>query len=85
MLAHLFKEAAPQTPVIYTVHELKRPARNAAELMTLSTELQADGIQLKLLTGPLTRTYDPNGMGALFSARTANSTTPPTPGRNRGP
>jgi DNA invertase Pin-like site-specific DNA recombinase len=43
-LARQFKEAAPETPVIFTVHELKRLARNAAELMTLSAELQAGGI-----------------------------------------
>jgi DNA invertase Pin-like site-specific DNA recombinase len=67
-LAHQFKEAAPQTPVIFTVHELKRLARNAAELMTLSAELQAGGIQLELLTGPLTGIYDPGGMGAMFFA-----------------
>ncbi|MCX3291839.1 recombinase family protein [Streptomyces sp. NEAU-H22] len=67
-LAHRFKEAAPETPVIFTVHELKRLARNAAELMTLSAELQACGIQLELLTGPLTGIYDPNGMGAMFFA-----------------
>ncbi|SFH19010.1 recombinase family protein [Streptomyces mirabilis] len=64
-----FKEAAPETSVILTVHELKRLARNAAELMTLSAELQAGGIQLELLTGPLTGVYDPNGMGgAMFFA-----------------
>ncbi|WEH43432.1 recombinase family protein [Streptomyces sp. AM 2-1-1] len=67
-LAHQFEEAAPETPVIFTVHELKRPARNAAELMTLSAELQDGGIQLALLTGPLAGIYDPNGMGALFFA-----------------
>lgn len=67
-LAHQFKEAAPETPVIVTVHELKRLARNAAELMTLSAELQAGGIQLELLTGPLGGIYDPNGMGAMFFA-----------------
>jgi DNA invertase Pin-like site-specific DNA recombinase len=54
----------PETPVILAVHELKRLARNAAELMTLSAELQAGGIQLELLTG----IYDPNGMGAMFFA-----------------
>ncbi|WP_442807192.1 recombinase family protein [Streptomyces sp. NBC_01294] len=43
--AHQFKEAAPETPVILTVQELKRLARNAAELMTLSVDLQAGGIQ----------------------------------------
>ncbi|MFE5549796.1 recombinase family protein [Streptomyces sp. NPDC056534] len=67
-LAHQFKEAAPETTVIFTVHELKRLARNAAELMTLSAELQDGGIQLELLTGPLTGIYDPNGMGAMFFA-----------------
>ncbi|WP_235619131.1 recombinase family protein [Embleya scabrispora] len=67
-LAHQFKEAAPQTPVIVTVHELKRLARNTAEPMTLSGELQAGGIQLELLTGPLTGIYDPHGMGAMFFA-----------------
>jgi DNA invertase Pin-like site-specific DNA recombinase len=30
--------------------------------------VQADGIQLELLTGPLTGIYDPNGMGAMFFA-----------------
>ncbi|WP_433258938.1 recombinase family protein [Streptosporangium sp. CA-135522] len=67
-LAHQFKEAAPDRPVIFTVHELKRLAGNAAELMSLSAELQAGGIQLELLTGPLTGIYDPNGMGAMFFA-----------------
>ncbi|MFI5571179.1 hypothetical protein ACIA6T_28330 [Streptomyces sp. NPDC051740] len=37
-------------------------------MMTLSAELQAGGIQLELLTGPLTGIYDPNGMGAMFFA-----------------
>jgi hypothetical protein len=55
-------------PVILTVHELKRLARNAVELMTLSADLQDGGIQLELLTGPLTGPYDPNGMGAMFFA-----------------
>ncbi|MFJ8946248.1 recombinase family protein [Streptomyces sp. NPDC102395] len=67
-LAHQFKEAAPETPVIFTVHELKRLARNAAELMALSADLQTCGIQLELLTGPLTGIYDPDGMGAMFFA-----------------
>ncbi|MFI2780131.1 recombinase family protein [Streptomyces sp. ALB3] len=35
-LAHQFKKAAPETAVILTVHELKRLARNAAALMTLT-------------------------------------------------
>jgi len=61
-LAHDIKQAAPDQPVILTVHEMKRLARNAAELMALSAQLQAGGIGLELLTGPLTGVYDPNGM-----------------------
>ena len=67
-LARDIKEAAPDQPVILTVHELKRLARNAAELMTLSARLQAAGIQLELLTGPLTGIYDPAGMGSMLFA-----------------
>ncbi|WP_307811920.1 recombinase family protein [Streptomyces sp. HB-N217] len=67
-LAYDIKEAAPDQKVILTVHELKRLARNAAELMTLSGQLQAAGVQLELLTGPLNGIYDPNGMGAMFFA-----------------
>jgi DNA invertase Pin-like site-specific DNA recombinase len=62
------KSAAPGQTVIFTVHELKRPARNAAELMALAGGLQAAGIQLELLTGPLTGIYDPNGLGAMLFA-----------------
>ncbi|MGW7387062.1 recombinase family protein [Streptomyces sp. NPDC054794] len=67
-LAYDIKEAAPDQEVILTVHELKRLARNAAELMSLSGQLQDAGVQLELLTGPLTGIYDANGMGATFFA-----------------
>jgi DNA invertase Pin-like site-specific DNA recombinase len=67
-LATDFKEAAPDQQVVLTVHEMKRLARNAAELMVLSATLQATGVQLELLTGPLTGIYDPNGMGSMFFA-----------------
>ncbi|MFE9007403.1 recombinase family protein [Streptomyces sp. NPDC007875] len=67
-LAYDIKDAAPDQEVILTVHELKRLARNAAELMTLSGQLQDAGVQLELLTGPLTGIYDPDGMGAMFFA-----------------
>ncbi|WP_409472132.1 recombinase family protein [Streptomyces sp. HC307] len=67
-LAREFKAAAPNQPVILTVAEMKRLARSAAELMTLSSTLQADGIQLELLSGPLTGVYDPNGAGAIVFA-----------------
>jgi len=67
-LAHDIKRAAPDQPVLFCVHELKRPARNAAELMALAAQLQAHGVQLELLTGPLTGIYDPNGLGAMLFA-----------------
>ncbi|MEU1036258.1 recombinase family protein [Streptomyces mirabilis] len=67
-LAYDIKEAAPDQEVILSVHELKRLARNAAELMTLSGQLQSAGVQLELLTGPLSGIYDPGGMGAMFFA-----------------
>ncbi|WP_256220713.1 recombinase family protein [Streptomyces sp. CC53] len=67
-LAREIKTAAPNQPVILTVVEMKRLARNAAELMTLSSTLQADGIQLELLSGPLQGVYDPNGAGAIVFA-----------------
>jgi len=54
--------------VILTVAEMKRLARNASELMTLSAALHTDGIQLELLTGPLTGIYDPTGMGSMLFA-----------------
>ena len=68
-LARGIRQAAPTQPVILTVHEMKRLARNAAELMTPSATLQAAGIPLELLTGPLTGVYDPNGMGRCCSPR----------------
>jgi hypothetical protein len=67
-LAHDFREASPHQPVILTVHELKRLARNAAELMLLSVQLQSADIQLEMLTGPLPGVYDPNGMGSMLFA-----------------
>ena len=67
-LAREIKRAAPDQAVVLTVAEMKRLARNAAELMTLSAALQSDGIQLELLTGPLTGAYDPTGMGSMLFA-----------------
>ncbi|GLF98336.1 recombinase family protein [Streptomyces yaizuensis] len=43
---------APYQPVILTVVKMKRLACNAAELMTLPSMLQKDGVQLELLSGP---------------------------------
>ncbi|MET8327673.1 recombinase family protein [Streptomyces sp. NPDC005181] len=67
-LAREIKTAAPGQPVVLSVVEMKRLARNAAELMTLSAALQTDGIQLELLSGPLRGVYDPNGAGAIVFA-----------------
>ncbi|WSL74287.1 recombinase family protein [Kitasatospora sp. NBC_01266] len=67
-LAAEFKEAAPDQVVILTVHEMKRLARNATELMQLSADLEGAGILLELLAGPLTGIYDPNGMGSMLFA-----------------
>nr|WP_231510127.1 recombinase family protein [Streptosporangium roseum] len=39
-----------------------------AELMTLSSQQQGGGVQLELLTGPLTGIYDPHGMGSMLFA-----------------
>lgn len=36
--------------------------------MTLSTQLQGGGVQLELLTRPLTGIYDPHGMGSMLFA-----------------
>jgi DNA invertase Pin-like site-specific DNA recombinase len=62
------KTAAPAQPVILTVHEMKRLARNAAELMALSAALQEREVALELLTGPMTGIYDPHGMGSMLFA-----------------
>ena len=67
-LARDIKQSAPDQTVILTAHEMKRLARSAAELMMLAADLQAAGIQLELLTGPLVGIYDPNGMGSLLFA-----------------
>jgi DNA invertase Pin-like site-specific DNA recombinase len=72
-LARQFKEAAPHQRVIFTVHEYKRPARNSAELMALTADLQAAGVELELLTGPLSGIYDPHGAGALLFAVLAHN------------
>lgn len=67
-LALEIKQAAGDQVVILTVAEMKRLARNAAELMTLAATLQQAGIQLELLTGPLPGIYDPTGMGSMLFA-----------------
>ena len=67
-LAREIKHPAPDQPLILVVAEMKRLARNAAELMTLAATLQTAGIQLELLTGPLAGIYDPSGVGSMLFA-----------------
>ncbi|MGA5810962.1 resolvase [Streptomyces cellulosae] len=60
--ARTIKKAVPHQQVIFTVHEMKRLGRGAAE------DLRHHDIQLELLTGPLQGVYDPSGHGAALLA-----------------
>jgi DNA invertase Pin-like site-specific DNA recombinase len=64
----LARDLAPDRPVVLAVHELRRLARNAAELVTTAATLRAGGIRLDVLTGPLAGPHDPNGAGSTFFA-----------------
>jgi DNA invertase Pin-like site-specific DNA recombinase len=66
--ARTIKTAVPHQRVIFTVHEMKRLGRGAAELLTIAEELRRADIQLELLTGPLQGVYDPSGHGAALFA-----------------
>lgn len=68
------KEAARGQEVILTVHGLKRLAHNAAQPMTLSDQLRTAGVQLALLTGPLTASTTPTAW-----ARCSSPCSPPQP------
>lgn len=50
------------------MHGYKRSARNSAELMALTADLQAASVELELLTGPLSGIYNPGGAAALLFA-----------------
>lgn len=61
---------------VRTVHEMKRLARAAAELLTIAEQLRHHDIELEVLTGLLQGVYDPSGHStALFAffAGTAES------------
>lgn len=66
--ARTIKQAVPHQRVIFTVHEMKRLGRGAAELLTIAEGLRRDDIELELLTGPLQGVYDPSGHGAALFA-----------------
>jgi DNA invertase Pin-like site-specific DNA recombinase len=52
--------------VIFTVNEMKRLGRDAAELTALADHLTAHGLVLEMLAGPLAGIYDPTGPGRLL-------------------
>lgn len=65
--ARTIKQAVPHQRVIFTVREMKRLSRGAAELLTIAEELRRD-IELELLSGPLQGIYNPSGHGAALFA-----------------
>lgn len=62
-LARQIKSHAPHCRVIFTVYEMKRLGRGAAELTALADHLTAHGLVLEMLAGPLPGMYDPSGPG----------------------
>ena len=67
-LARQIKAHAPHCRVIFTVYEMKRLGRDAAELTALADHLTAHGLVLEMLAGPLPGMYDPSGPGRLLFA-----------------
>lgn len=84
--AREIKAHAPHCRVIFTVYEMKRLGRDAAELTALADHLTAHGLVLEMLAGPLPGIYDPTGPGKLLFAvrrghqRTAAPPAQPRPG-----
>ncbi|MDQ0986941.1 recombinase family protein [Streptomyces sp. V2I9] len=62
------KAHAPHCRVIFTVYEMKRLGRDAAELTALADHLTAHGLILEMLAGPLPGIYAPTGPGKLLFA-----------------
>jgi DNA invertase Pin-like site-specific DNA recombinase len=67
-LAREIKAHAPHWRVIFTVNEMKRLGRDAAELTALADHLVAHGLVLEMLAGPLPGIYDPTGPGRILFA-----------------
>ncbi|MGW6843848.1 recombinase family protein [Streptomyces sp. NPDC054958] len=67
-LARQIKAHAPHRRVIFTVYEMKRLGRDAAELTVLADHLTAHGLALEMLAGPLPGMYDTSGPGRLLFA-----------------
>ncbi|MFL4901641.1 recombinase family protein [Streptomyces sp. MMS24-I2-30] len=66
--AREIKARAPHCRVIFTVYEMKRLGRDAAELTALADHLTAHGLVLEMLAGPLPGIYDPTGAAPLLFA-----------------
>jgi DNA invertase Pin-like site-specific DNA recombinase len=64
--AREIKAHAPRCRVIFTVFEMKRLGRDAAELTALVDRLTEHGLVLEMLAGPLPGIYDPTGPGKLL-------------------
>ncbi|MEV7383520.1 recombinase family protein [Streptomyces lydicus] len=62
------KAHAPHCRIIFTVYEMKRLGRDAAELTALADHLTAHGLVLEMLAGPLPGMHDPSGPGRLLFA-----------------
>ncbi|WP_406511241.1 recombinase family protein [Streptomyces sp. NBC_00161] len=67
-LARQIKAHAPHCRAIFTVYEMKRLGRDAAELTALADHLTDHGLVLEMLAGPLPGMYDPSGPGRLLFA-----------------
>ena len=65
-LAREIKAHAPHCRVLFTVYEMKRLGRDAAELTALADHLTAHGLVLEMLAGPLPGIYDPSGPGRIL-------------------
>ncbi|MGW5682903.1 recombinase family protein [Nonomuraea sp. NPDC003754] len=65
-LAREIKAHAPHCRVLFTVCEMKRLGRDAAELTALADHLTAHGLILEMLAGPLPGIYDPSGPGRML-------------------
>ncbi|MEU5539423.1 recombinase family protein [Streptomyces sp. NPDC020362] len=62
------KAHAPHCRVVFTVYEMKRLGRDAAEITALADHLTAHGLVLEMVAGPLPGMYDPSGPGRLLFA-----------------
>ncbi|MEV6212788.1 recombinase family protein [Kitasatospora sp. NPDC051914] len=65
-LAREIKAHAPHCRVLFTVYEMKRLGRDAAELTAPADHLTAHGLVLEMLAGPLPGIYDPSGPGRIL-------------------